>query len=184
MKDSCAVVKDVQLSKTTLSRLRVTVQFIHLNPAHPFSGKVLDYDDIVESSSCLRLNEFAPPKNKLFIPLPGHFAKFPPPKEPAAAATSATTAAVGGSTPIPDFHYLTPAWNQSSQTPDVGTSSQVYVPPTVSQQQGPSHPLLDPWLINIKLKVLVTGGQYQGKEMVVSLVKIDGELSITSSLVH
>ncbi|KAF9455726.1 hypothetical protein BDZ94DRAFT_1277496, partial [Collybia nuda] len=79
---------------------------------------------------------------------------------------------------MPDFHYLTPAWNPSSQTPDIGTSSQVYVPPTMSQQQGPSHPLLDPQLINIKLKVLVTGGQYQGKEMVVSLVKVDGELSI------
>jgi hypothetical protein len=43
-----AVVQDVQQSQETLSGLKVTVQFMHLNPANPFNKQVLDYDDIVE----------------------------------------------------------------------------------------------------------------------------------------
>ncbi|KAF9464643.1 hypothetical protein BDZ94DRAFT_1307872 [Collybia nuda] len=109
MKGAHTVIKDVQLSKATLSGLKVTVQFIHLNLVHPYSGKFLDYDDIVESLSCLKLGDYAPPKNKIFVPLAHHSTKFPPP-----VPTKATTLAVGGSTPMPNFHYLIPAWNPSS----------------------------------------------------------------------
>ena len=50
MKGYRVIVKDVLLLQDTLSGLRITAQFIHLNPAHPFRTEILDYDDIVEAS--------------------------------------------------------------------------------------------------------------------------------------
>ena len=50
MKGYCAIVKDVLPLQDTLSGLRITAQFTHLNPAHPFKTDVLDYDDVVEAS--------------------------------------------------------------------------------------------------------------------------------------
>src|SRR5882757_5678280 len=45
-----AIVKDVLPLQDTLSGLRITAQFTHMNPANPFKTSVLDYDDIVEAS--------------------------------------------------------------------------------------------------------------------------------------
>jgi hypothetical protein len=45
-----AIIKDVLPLQDTLSGLRITAQFTHPNPAHPFKTEVLDYDDIVEVS--------------------------------------------------------------------------------------------------------------------------------------
>jgi hypothetical protein len=50
MKSYRAIVKDVLPLQDTLSGLKITTQFTHLNPAHPFKTKVLDYDDVVEAS--------------------------------------------------------------------------------------------------------------------------------------
>jgi hypothetical protein len=50
MKGYRGVVKDVQVVKNTLSGLKIAIQFIHLNPAHPFKAETLDYDDVVEAS--------------------------------------------------------------------------------------------------------------------------------------
>ena len=50
MKGYRAIVKDVLPLQDTLSGLRITAQFIHLNPAHPFRTEILDYDDVVEAS--------------------------------------------------------------------------------------------------------------------------------------
>ena len=45
-----AIVKDVQRLQNTLSGLKITAQFTHLNSANPFKTEVLDYDDVVEAS--------------------------------------------------------------------------------------------------------------------------------------
>ncbi|KAF9456044.1 hypothetical protein BDZ94DRAFT_1276665 [Collybia nuda] len=78
---------------------------------------------------------------------------------------------------MPDFHYLTPAWNPSSRTPEM-PSSQAHNTPARSKEPETLHPLLDQRLLDIKIKILVTSGQHQGKEMVVSVVEVDGALSI------
>jgi hypothetical protein len=49
MKGYHAIIKDVLPLQDTLSGLRITVQFTHMNPAHPFKTSVLDYDDVVEA---------------------------------------------------------------------------------------------------------------------------------------
>jgi hypothetical protein len=83
---------------------------------------------------------------------------------------------------MPDYVLSSPAWNPSSRTPvhlpeteEVSCSHHLPIPP---QQQGPAHPLLDSWLIGIKMKVLVTGGEHKDKEMVVTVAQMDGGLSI------
>jgi hypothetical protein len=43
-----AIIKDVLPLQDTLSGLRITAQFTHINPAQPFKTEVLDYDDVVE----------------------------------------------------------------------------------------------------------------------------------------
>ena len=50
MKGYRAIVKDVLPLQDTLSGLRITTQFTHMNPSHPFKTEVLDYDDVVEAS--------------------------------------------------------------------------------------------------------------------------------------
>jgi hypothetical protein len=49
MKGYRAIVKDVLPLQDTLSGLRITAQFTHINPAHPFKIEVLDYDNVVEA---------------------------------------------------------------------------------------------------------------------------------------
>jgi hypothetical protein len=44
-----AIVKDVLPLQDTLSGLRITTQFTHMNPVNPFKTSVLDYDDIAEA---------------------------------------------------------------------------------------------------------------------------------------
>ncbi|KAF8232253.1 hypothetical protein L208DRAFT_1273050 [Tricholoma matsutake] len=50
MKGYHANVKDILPLQDNLSGLRITTQFTHIDPAHPFRTEVLDYDDIVEVS--------------------------------------------------------------------------------------------------------------------------------------
>ena len=50
MKGYRAIVKDVLPLQDNLSGLRITTQFTHMNPAHPFKTEVLDYDNVVEVS--------------------------------------------------------------------------------------------------------------------------------------
>jgi hypothetical protein len=49
MKGYHAIIKDVLPLQDTPSSLRITIQFIHMNPAHPFKTEILDYDDVVEA---------------------------------------------------------------------------------------------------------------------------------------
>ncbi|KAF8220644.1 hypothetical protein L208DRAFT_1332634 [Tricholoma matsutake] len=50
MKGYRAIIKDVLPLQDNLCGLRITAQFTHINPAHPFKTEVLDYDNIVEVS--------------------------------------------------------------------------------------------------------------------------------------
>jgi hypothetical protein len=50
MKGYCTIVKDVLPLKDTLSGLRITAQFTHMNSANPFKTEVLDYDDVMKVS--------------------------------------------------------------------------------------------------------------------------------------
>ena len=50
MKGYLAIIKDVLPLQDTSSGLRITAQFTHVNPAHPFKTEILDYDYIVEVS--------------------------------------------------------------------------------------------------------------------------------------
>jgi hypothetical protein len=55
MKGYRAIIKDVLPLQDTPSGLRITIQFIHMNPAHPFKTEILDYDDVVEASYVILL---------------------------------------------------------------------------------------------------------------------------------
>ena len=89
----------------------------------------------------------------------------------------------GSSTPMPDYVLSSPTWNPSSWTPvphsqeteEASSSHHLPIPP---QQQGPADPLLDSRLIGTKMKVLVTGGEYKGKEMAVAVAQVDGQISV------
>jgi hypothetical protein len=50
MKGYRAIIKDVLPLQDTLSGLKITAQFTHMNSANPFKTEVLDYDDVVEVS--------------------------------------------------------------------------------------------------------------------------------------
>jgi hypothetical protein len=193
MKGYRAIVKDVLPLQNTLSGLRITVQFTHVNPAYPFKTEVLDYDDDIEvlyvtlflsvgivtnfpSSSGLKLYDFAPPLSQLFKPLVSHPARARAPQE----------TPVGSSTPMPDYILSSPAWNPSSRTPvphflETEEASCSHHPPISPQQQDPAHPLLDSRLIGAKMKVLVTGGEHKDKEMVIAVAQVNGQLSIRFS---
>jgi hypothetical protein len=45
-----AIIKDVLPLQNTSSGLRISAQFTHVDPAHPFKTEILDYDDVVEAS--------------------------------------------------------------------------------------------------------------------------------------
>ena len=49
MKGYHAIIKDVLPLQDTSSSLKITAQFIYLDPAHPFKTEVLDYDDVVKA---------------------------------------------------------------------------------------------------------------------------------------
>ena len=49
MKGYCAIIKDVLPLQDTLSSLRISAQFTHMNPANPFKTEILDYDNVVEA---------------------------------------------------------------------------------------------------------------------------------------
>jgi len=81
-------------------------------------------------------------------------------------------------------HILSlPTWNPSSWTPlphfpETEGASCSHHPPIPPQPQCPAHPLLDSQLIGAKMKVLVMGREHKGKDMVVTIVQVDGQLSI------
>jgi hypothetical protein len=49
MKGYQGIIKDVLCGQTTKSRLRIAVQFTHLNPAAPFKTVLVDFDEVVDA---------------------------------------------------------------------------------------------------------------------------------------
>ena len=80
-----------------------------------------------------------------------------------------------------------PAWDPLSRTPIATPEEDLVVPNIQLGQQlvvQPScvvHPLLDPQLIGKQLKVVVDGGNFNKKEMVVAISLVSGQLSIQRS---
>ena len=67
---------------------------------------------------------------------------------------------------------VTPTWNPPEDQPS--SSSRI----TSNQPDRPQHPLLDERLVGAQLKVVVNGENYKNRDVVVSIAKIDGVVSI------
>jgi hypothetical protein len=71
-----------------------------------------------------------------------------------------------------DSLSLTPAWNPPEDQPS--SSSRI----ASKQPDRPQYPLLDEQLVGTQLKVVVNGKNYRNREVVVSIVRVDGVVSI------
>jgi hypothetical protein len=89
---------------------------------------------------------------------------------------------------VPEFPYLSsPSWNPNSHLlqPDLqpaygqtsSLSSPIH-PPNLQEEDGNKHQLLDLRLVNSQLRVIVTGGPYNHKELTAAIKSIDGRLVI------
>ena len=72
-----------------------------------------------------------------------------------------------------DPSLLSPAWNPPVDQPLASNSLIASNPPVT-----PQYPLLDERLVSAQLKVVVNGGSYKKREVVVSIEKIEGVVSI------
>ena len=88
-------------------------------------------------------------------------------------------------TPMPDSVISSsPAWDPLSRTP-IATPEKDLVAPNiqlgqqlVAQRSRVVHPLLDPRLVDKQFKVIVDGGDFNKKEIVVVVSLVSGQLSI------
>jgi hypothetical protein len=157
---------------------------------------------LILANSCgIKLHEYAPPKSKLFTPrnktsepAKRHHALI---QQPVYSHSPAS----GNATPIPESSESlpsSPAWDPSSRTPQpnfdyaeslaTATSSssvafdQGHVPTTTSSSpldafdQG--HVLLDMRLLDAQLKVSVTGGKFNKRELTASVRFMEGRFRI------
>ena len=96
----------------------------------------------------------------------------------------------GGATPMPEYSSSTPAWDPSSRTPITPLSYGSDLPASTSAMPKSSvastshdidtrkHPFLDRHLIGIHLKAIVNGNGHKNKEVVVTVVDVEGRLQI------
>jgi hypothetical protein len=89
---------------------------------------------------------------------------------------------LGNATPIPEPSLpSSPAWDPSSRTPQPNSDNAEPSPnsPPNPFDDGPSdHVLLDLRLLGTQLRVSVTGGKFDHKELTASVRSVDGQLSI------
>ena len=88
----------------------------------------------------------------------------------------------GYATPFPESPYSSsPAWNPDSDLLpvqpdlDLDQTSSTHVPVPHNETE---HTLLDEWLIDAPLRVIVTGGFYNQKKVTALVKSLDGQLSI------
>ena len=133
--------------------------------------------------SCgIRLHDCTPPKSELFLPRnksskPKSYALIQPPH------ASVSSHSPGNATPIPEPSLpSSPAWDPSSRTPQPNSDNAEPSPnsPPNPFDEGPSdsHVLLDLRLLGAQLRVSVTGGKFDHKELTASVRSVDGQLSI------
>jgi len=88
----------------------------------------------------------------------------------------------GYATPLPEFsHSTSPAWNPDSQLAhhDVEPASDETNSTHAPGLHEPKHALLDSRLLDARLKVIVTGGSYNHKELTASIMYVDGRPTIS-----
>ena len=206
MKGYQGIVKDVLCNQSTPSGLQVVVQITSLDPTSPFKHITVDYDYVVEARYLyfgpverpltltnrygVKLHHFAYPKTELFMPQ-----TYGPPKSPLTLIPrpQLSESIPGNTTPFPESCLSSsPAWDPSSRTPQPDHTSPVSPsqsvpehPPnsrtsltTPSLPIDPDHPLLDPRLVNVGIKVVVNGGKYKEKELSALIMSTEGRLSI------
>jgi len=190
------VVKDVLCNQQTPSGLRIVVQpnFVGL------PNITLDYNSVVEArffdilfkdvyslliltnSRGVKLYDHGvPPKSEIFIPrnktssVPKSFCALT--HQPFVYPDNSP----GYATPMPEsFDPSSPAWDPSSRTPqhnsDDAESLASHSPPPLPFASG--RVLLDLRLLGAQLRVSVTGGKFDEKELTCSVLSQDGQLSI------
>ncbi|KAF9032210.1 hypothetical protein BJ165DRAFT_1599112 [Panaeolus papilionaceus] len=183
------VVKDVLCGQSTATTIKVQVQFTMLNFANPFPIATLDYDEVVQSRNGRPLVEFSPHFRNAWQQDPIHqTSMLPPHVPPTNLGTCATPSA-------PDIANAE-AWDPNSRTPVPRSRSASPIPhedlmlvPSPSSGEllqastpVPTHPILDQRLLSIPLKVIVNGGDYAKKELVVTVENVEGQLCIHHKL--
>ena len=95
---------------------------------------------------------------------------------------SHTSNSPGNATPIPEPSIPTsPAWDPSSRTPQPNSDNMELANPSSpldAFDPGPGHALLDLQLLEAQLRVFVTGGKFNKKELTASVHLIEERLSI------
>ena len=138
---------------------------------------------ILINSCAIKLHEYAPPKSEHFIPRnktrgpakSSHLLIHPP-------SVYSHSHSPGDTTPLPEPSSVacSPAWDPSSRMPqpnsDAAESPPSPNPPPNPFDQG--HILLDLRLLGAQLRVSVTGGKYDHKELTASVRSVGGRLSI------
>ena len=93
-----------------------------------------------------------------------------------------TSNSPGNATPMPEPSLLlSPAWDPSSRTPQPNYDNVELAspsPPVDAFDSAPGHALLDLWLLDAWLRVFVTGGKYNKRELTASVHLIEGQLTI------
>jgi hypothetical protein len=118
--------------------------------------------------------------SELFIP---RNASYQAPKLPSIRVSSPDYQQ-SSATPIPESHFSsTPAWDPSSRTPEPEPEPEPDPPASCSSDLlEQKHILLDSRLLNVQLRVVVTGAKYTEKELTASVQCIDGRLCIRRPL--
>jgi hypothetical protein len=113
------------------------------------------------------------PKSKLFVPR-----HYEPPDHDQDKNPYSQIASNKTPPPSPVISSL-PTWDPSSQTPMVIPEPNMEpIQHLVTQRSNIQHPLLDPQFVGKKLRVVVHGGSFKGKEITVAVALLDGWLSI------
>jgi len=122
----------------------------------------------------VQLHHFLLPKSVVFMPRTNKPAKSLPTMIHQPLHTP------GGATPFPESCLSSsPAWDPSSRTPQLNPDySGSPCRSSSSRSVDPEHALLDARLSNVKLRVIVDGGDYKNKELTASIFTADGRLSI------
>ncbi len=139
---------------------------------------------LILANSCgVKLHNYALPKCELFIPRnktsePAKLSRpliLPP-------VDSHTSNLPGNATPLPEPTLpSSPAWDPSSRTPQPNYDNTEFAspsPPPDAFDPGPGHALLDLRLLDARLRVFVTGGKYNKRELTASVHLIEGRLTI------
>ncbi|KAF9033820.1 hypothetical protein BJ165DRAFT_1410187 [Panaeolus papilionaceus] len=152
-------IRDVVRTQTAS---RICVRLSMFDPIHPFRDIWLESSDVVEQSTGLSIRDYFSKKS-----------------QPAAAEPNPLPAAVKDSTP----GNATPAWSsEETASPNWPPLAPLFSPSHATNPPAPSHPLLSCSLLNAPLKVKLTGGSFNGMDVVISLKNISGTLRLFYTL--